>query len=138
MSLKNWRRSWHLQLNVLQPKINSLLVFISTNNKICHSVGTHQGKLSRNTKYWELKIKTESSERTNTITLSWAGFLIIAPPMVKIWYNLFINSASNPIDSSYHSSSTCKDYSWRYTNGGPNYFKPTFLWQYGARCCWSS
>ena len=53
--------------------MNSLLVFISTNNNILHGFGTHQGKLSRNAAYWEAKVKKlkGAREKYNYVILNW-------------------------------------------------------------------
>ena len=83
--IEDLRMSWNLQWNGLQTKINSLLLFISTNNIIRHDVGTHQGERSSNKIDWEVKVKTWNQwlNKYNYIVLDWVWR--ITSPMVKIW-----------------------------------------------------
>ena len=52
--------------------------------------------------------KLKAAREKNTIALSWTVFLRRTSPMVKRWCYLFTNSDSNPLYSSFYSSSTHK------------------------------
>ena len=73
MSIEDWSRSCPLKLNGLQPKMDSLLVFIFTKNTIHHGVGTQQRKFSSNTTDWEVKVKNwkQREKKYNYAILDW-------------------------------------------------------------------